>query len=73
MISIKQKSELHIATNSFTYITIFKQYYKLKKMQSYIENWRAAHRRAVYDSAVHETNFKTVVTKYKGFTSNYLI
>ena len=45
--------------------------FTLKKIQSYIENWRAVHRRAVYDSAVHETNLKTMVAKYKGFTSNY--
>ena len=57
-ISRTQKSKLHIATNSFTYITIFGQYYSLKKIQSYIKNWREAHRRAAYDSAVHETNLR---------------
>ena len=67
----RQKSKLHIATNSFTHITIFRQYYTPKKIQSYIKNWRAVHRRPMYDSAVNETNLKTMVTKYKGFTSNY--
>ena len=41
------------------------------KIQSYIKNWSAVHRRALYDSTADETNLKTMMAKYKGFTSDY--
>ena len=47
------------------------EYYTLQKIQSYIKNWRAVHRPMADDSAVHETNLKTMVGKYKSFTSDY--
>ena len=47
------------------------QYYTLKKIQSYVKNWRAVHRCAVYNSAVDETKLKTMAAKYKCFTINY--
>ena len=39
MINIAQKLKLHIATNSFIYITSFRQYNTLKKIQNMRAGW----------------------------------